>query len=176
MMRKVLIVFLLLPLMNAFPAIGYEPAISMRAGFSSVKSPYDSLRSSPNFELELDLLSLKMERRHVLSLPVAIGYTATTRTINNVRLQDHFDISLALAYRYKALSFLHLRARAIIQMDIYQKSGGIVMKYGGEIEFWLLPASFVAITFPFRTMYSQGNYYISGGIGVSFLFGKGDVL
>lgn len=173
-MRKkaFLLLFLLITLMPVFPKTSYEATIRGEGMFTSVFAPADQMRSSPTFGVELDVLALKFAERHVLSLPVYVGYTYPTRRNGNVRLQEHVDMALTLSYRYKVNDFFHFSIKGGFGIDYYSAIKGIVGKVVGECALWFLPTDWLSFTFPARVSYGSGVYYLSYGIGLSVLIGN----
>ena len=106
---------------------------------------------------EISLLSMRIDGKHILSLPMEAAYTGGSETIGRLRLSGSFSGKLSLRYAYMITE----RIEASVSFDTafiwhrLQEAGE--WRIGGSAGFAWYPEEYLALRLPVSILWNRGG-------------------
>lgn len=173
-MKKAIIILMLAIPAALHAAVEWYPSVTLSAGYTGYIAPgtvSDEVWNMASAGAEISLLSMRIDKRHILSLPMEASYTGGSETIGRLKLSGYYMGRISLRYAYMITE----RIEASLSFDTafiwhrLQEAGE--WRIGGSAGIAWYPEEYIALRLPVSFLWNRGGLSFSAGLGLCIAIG-----
>ena len=173
-MKKAIII-LMLAIPAALPAaVEWYPSVTLSAGYTGYRAfgtVSDEIWNMAAAGTEISLLSMRIDGKHILSLPMEAAYTGGSETIGRLRLSGSFSGKLSLRYAYMITECIEASVSFDTAFIWHRLQEAGEWRIGGSAGFAWYPEEYLALRLPVSILWNRGGISFSAGLGLCIAIG-----